>query len=155
MSEQVTIEYPTAIYTLITTSRGGLPAIVVVNEALVAFEHRDIFPWHLTVTLEAREVADKGMPTQDEDTALEEVGVGIEDVVLADRLALFLGRVTNGGERELHYRVNDPDHIDAGLQRLLASPALRSWSYEMVGDEEWSLAEPLLNLVRDARSDRR
>lgn len=60
------VELPRLHYSVIDTERGGKPAVVVVNDAIERFAHRDIFPWHLTIRIEARCVAENGMPTRSE-----------------------------------------------------------------------------------------
>ena len=44
---------PEANYTLFSAQREGLPEVIVVNDALLAFPHNDIFSWYLRVVLEA------------------------------------------------------------------------------------------------------
>lgn len=44
---------PEANYTLFSAQREGLPEVIVVNDALPAFPHNDIFSWYLRVVLEA------------------------------------------------------------------------------------------------------
>src|SRR6187431_1703206 len=107
--ETVTIEYPEPVYTLFDTSRDGLPAVVVVNHALRDFAHHEVFPWHLSVIAAAIELADHGMPTRDECLVLDAVADLIDDAVLETRNAIFLARETWNGQRQLLYRVNDPE----------------------------------------------
>jgi hypothetical protein len=92
-----------------------MPAVVVVNDALVRFEHRDIFPWHLTIAIEATRLAKNGMPTQAEAAILDDLGDKLEEALSACRTEhgstniLFLARITCDGKRELVYRVHDPE----------------------------------------------
>src|ERR1017187_6120001 len=93
-TSQITIEYPEPFYSLFNTSRGDLPSIVVVNAKLSEFAHRDIFPWHLSVIIDARELAERGMPTHDECAILDSVGDEIEAAIVGNRNGLFLARET-------------------------------------------------------------
>ena len=65
-TSRITIEYPEPVYSLFDTSRDDLPAVVVVNAALREFAHRDLFPWHLSVLITPRALAEHGMPTSEE-----------------------------------------------------------------------------------------
>jgi hypothetical protein len=40
--------------------------------------HRDFFPWHLKVTVDAKDLAENGMPTPEESKVLFDVGDRIE-----------------------------------------------------------------------------
>jgi len=148
----MTIEYPEPKYALINTSRGDLPAVVVVNAALRNFPHRDIFPWHLSVLIFADELGDHGMPTPKETRLIDAVGDEIERAILENHNALFLARETHNGRRQLLFRVHDPAPANGALQALLALPAAkREWDFRMEGDESWRLAQPCFSLL-DAAS---
>lgn len=150
----VTIELPAPVYTLLSSSLDGLPAIVVVNEALVPFPYRDVFPWELSVEIFARAIAGNGMPTAAETELLDRVGDAIDAVVLDGRNALFFARITHDATRRLLYRVHDPELADASLRDLASKPEpLREWEYVMVADPTWERAEPLIALVMDARAE--
>jgi hypothetical protein len=45
-----------------------------VNSALQAFDHRAVFPWYLSIVIEAQVLADNGMPTREEDNILYRLG---------------------------------------------------------------------------------
>ncbi len=79
----VTIKIPEPHYTLFNATRSGLPEVIVVNDALLSFPHSDVFAWHLCVTLEAKDLIENGMPSEEESGLLFEIGDEIEEVVLA------------------------------------------------------------------------
>jgi hypothetical protein len=152
--KKVTIAYPEPFYSVFNTSRGALPAVVVVNAALREFAHRDLFPWHLYVTIDARELADRGMPTRDECLVLDAVGDLIETKVLETRNAIFLARETWNGQRELVYRVNDPEVAAQALRALIdRGEQRREWEFRMDADVEWSDAAPYLSLFETATTE--
>jgi hypothetical protein len=141
---EVRIIVPEAHYTLFNASRDGLPEVIVVNDALLAFPHAEIFPWYLKVTIEARELIENGMPSESESQLLFELGDVIEEAILGGRTehdgqnALFLARSTWNGLRELRYQVHNPQITDDALEQLLAGTEWqRPWAYEMKDDEEW------------------
>lgn len=152
--ETVTIEYPEAIYSLFDTSRDGLPAVVVVNAALREFGHRDVFPWYLSVIIDALELANQGMPTRGEYLILDAVGDVIDDTVLKTRNAVFLARETWNGQRQLVYRVNDPEVAAGALQGIIdRGGQKREWEFQMESDLEWAHAAPYLSLFESATTD--
>lgn len=135
-------------YTLINTSKGSDPAVVVVNTALRTFHARGSFPWHLTITIDCKFLGLKGMPTTEEVKALnrleDELSPSIED----KQNAVFLARVTCRGRRELIYRVHDPEKASNLLEGLISAPTqLREWEYQMEQDPGWDLAQKELTLL--------
>ena len=139
---------PPPQYTLIETSRGDDPAIVVVNSALRMFDQRQRFAWHLSVTVTCKNLGQGGMPTSEEGLVLYQLEDLISESLLKGDNAVFLARVTCRGHRELAYRVGDPEIANTALQRLVSAPfALREWEYRLEYDEPWELAKPELQLL--------
>ena len=150
-NSQITIEYPEPLYSIFKTSRGDLPAIVVVNATLREFAHRDIFPWHLSVIIEPQELAERGMLTNEECTVVDAVGDEIEAAITGNRNGLFLARETSKGERELSFRVHDPGIADNSLRQIIARGSQkREWEFLMKEDAGWTLAEPFFSLFLHA-----
>jgi len=146
-------ETPVPFYTLIDTTLGDDPAVVVVNTALRSFAGREAFPWHLRIGIACRGLGDNGMPTPEELEVLMRLERQLESSIEADGNAVFLARVTARGERVLLYRVDDPEQTNDHLQQLLAAPAqLREWEFQMEYDRDWTLAQPELDLpLQDPR----
>ena len=142
---------------IVDADRAGLPAVLVLNEALLSFAHFALFPWHLRVVLEAADLAEHGMPTSDESRLLFSIGDHIEAAVVGcqtetgGKNALFLARVTWNAERELHFQVHNPEIANQLLQRIVESEHWeRHWRYEMRFDEDWSAAAPFFQLLASA-----
>lgn len=139
---------PKPHYSLINTSKGQDPAVVVVNTALRAFKDRETFPWHLYLTVECKFLAQNGMPTKEELIVIERFEDKVTQALENNGNAIFLARVTCRGERELIYRVHDPDVADSFLQALVEEPSHeREWQYRMEHDSGWALAQPELALL--------
>lgn len=135
-------------YTLINTSRGSDPAVVVVNSALRTFDARESFPWHLTITIDCKFLGSKGMPTAEEVSTLNRLEDELSPSIEGEQNAMFLARVTCRGKRELIYRVHDPEKVNTLLQGLISAPAqLREWEYRMEQDLDWDLARNELKLL--------
>lgn len=135
-------------YTLIETSRGDDLAIVVVNSALRRFNQQQRFPWHLNVTIDCKNLGKNGMPTSDENAVLYQIEDELSGLLLKGENAVFLARVTCQGQRELSYRISDPEIANQTLQQVVSnSSPLREWDYRMEHDEDWELARPELHLL--------
>lgn len=142
------MKIPPPIYTLIDTERDGMPAVVMVNQALLGFEHPGDFSWHLVISLTPRAFAANGMPTSAEAHALAEQEVRIEDVLLGTN-AMFLARQTWNQSRVSFYRVADPAVANHVLTTLIEAPAQsHEWEYTMLDDPDWKRAEVFLDLLR-------
>lgn len=143
---------PNPHYTLINTSRGDDPAVVVVNSALRDFHGRDAYPWHLLLTIDCKFVGTNGMPTSAEIGVLNALEDKISFALLGRENAVFLARVTCHGQRELAYRVRNPETAQNELQRLIGTEQVREWEYRMEHDPSWGLGKAELDLVgRDPR----
>lgn len=156
MSEDsVRLVLPDPQYALFNTSREDLPAVVVVNDALVDFEATEIFPWHLTIWIEAQEIAEKGMPTRGESDVLLDFAENLEAALVEGTVAggapnvLFLARSTWNKICELNYYLHDPQVAHETLQILVNGPKMpRPWEYRMEQDPTWSSAAPFFKLVQ-------
>jgi hypothetical protein len=155
---EITVNLPEPHYTLFNSKRSGLPEVIVVNDALLAFQHTVIFPWHLCITMEAEELIENGMPSEKESKLLFDLGDEIESVVLKGRTeqgaenAVFLARSTWNEARELMFQVHDPEVAHAELQTLLHGRKWqRQWNYRMDNDPEWEKASFVFQLFPQAR----
>jgi hypothetical protein len=158
VTEQRSIQIPAEHFTLFDGKRDGKVEIIVVNDALLAFPHIDLFPWHLSITLEARDLVDNGMPSPEESELLFAIGDEIERTVAEGRTghgaqnAIFLARSTWDGWRELVFVVHDPEVAHASLQKLLESRDWdRPWEYRMAADSEWEKAAFIFQLFPQAK----
>ncbi len=73
---------------------------------------------------------------------VKEVGEEISLALCVDGNALFLARNTWNGERQLLFRVRDPETANVTLQRLTTGgDEKRHLEYRMWSDPEWSEAQ--------------
>ena len=154
------LSIPEPHYTLFNAVRDGLPEVIVVNDALLSFPHNDIFPWHLRLSIDAKELAENGMPTPDESAILFEVGDELESIVDAGltangaRNSLFLARSTWNAYREIYFMVHDPEITHQALQALLVSRQwARPWEYSMSEDRAWEKAGYIFQLFARNRPE--
>lgn len=142
---------PAPLYTLINTSKGNDPAVVVVNSALENFSDKQVFPWHLKISIDCKLVGNNGMPTAEEGECLQQLEREIESTIQSDENAIFLARVTCRSQRTLLFRVRNPEVANTLLQSLTSSPRqIREWDYVMERDSEWRLAQPELGLLKSS-----
>ena len=156
-AHELRIVIPEDHYTLFDSTRADLPEIIEVNDALLLFAHLDVFPWHLKIVLEAEDLIENGMPSEEDGKLLFSIGDEIEEAVLSARTvnggqnALYLARSTWNGTRELMYQVHDPEITHPVLQRLLAGRKWgRRWNYTMKFDLVWSEASYVFQLFPQA-----
>lgn len=140
---------PAPYFSLVETSKGDDPAIVVVNGALREFACKYSYAWHLRITVECRDLGERGMPSPEEVAVLEKLESRVSESLGKDENAIFLARITCRGERDLIFRVRDPDVADSFLQMLVnEQPPLRELNYFMEQDPKWDLAQPELDLLQ-------
>lgn len=140
------VEIPDEILAVVEWEREGLPAIGVVNQALVGFEPKVVFAWHLSVIVDCVDLAERGMPTSEEVAVLDRIGDEFDENIKADGNALFLARVTWNGTRQFLYRVYDPEVANAYLVAVAEGRAMRrEFEFRMEHDEAWEYAAPYLS----------
>lgn len=144
---------PKPYYTLINTSRGNDPAVVVVNSSLREFQHRASYAWHLNITIDCKHTAAFGMPTAEESEILIELEEAITKSLKPSVNAQFLARTTCRGVRTLIFRIRAPQMASDALQILCSEERpLREWAYIIELDPDWSLAQPELSLIEKSRN---
>lgn len=146
----MTTDLPAPRYALFQTSLGSDPAIVVVNSAARSLEHRERFPWHLSIVIDCQELGERGMPTVEENRLLYQLEDTIAETLLLKDNAVFLARQTCRGQRELSYRIKAPEEANRWLALLVSRTNPRHWQYRMEHDEEWGLATRFMSLFEQA-----
>lgn len=148
---QYQVLIPDEHYVLAEFERDQLPAIATVNSALVDFEPKTVFDWHLSIIIDYAHLADQGMPTREENEVVNAFEDQLAALIKADKTkpnALFLARITWNKTRQLLWRVNSPKDADRVLKQLIESKqSPRAFDYHMVHDEKWELARPSLSLL--------
>jgi len=149
----MSIEVPAPYYTLIETTKGSDPAIVVVNSALRTFAARKNYSWHLKITIDCKTLGANGMPTTEESEVLVQLEEEITRLLAINENSIFLARITCRGSRDLKYRIRNPRPANDALEELSSiTPPTREWEYRIEQDIDWNLANPELSLIeRDLR----
>ena len=147
-AQEYRVAIPEEVHTIVQFKQDDLPGVAVVNSALVEFEPKIVFGWHFSVLVDAKDLGENGMPTPEEQQVLYDFEDKIDPVVKAQGNALFLARVTHNGQRQLIYRVHNPEPLNKYLQGLIKSKDhQREFDYRIEPDESWELARWFLNAV--------
>ncbi|MEQ1618472.1 MAG: DUF695 domain-containing protein [Terricaulis sp.] len=140
-------------WTLFNVQRRGLPEVLLVNDAMRGFAPREIFPWHLSTIIAVVGLAERGMPDPEEQETLNLIGNEIEDALAVASTefgapnVLYFARSTWNGQRELMFRVHDPEIANGVLHAKIASKKWeRDWDFRIEADSEWTLTAPLTTI---------
>lgn len=138
-------------FTLIESSIGNDPAIVVIDAAINVMGEYSGYTWNVRVWIQCEEVRPNGLPTPGELPNVERVEDQISRALEADGHTVFFARMTARGERVLMYRSQNAELANAALQRVIAEGSqAREWSYQIDADPEFELIEPELSLLDSA-----
>ena len=128
----------------------GLPHVWVVNQALDRFPGKAEYAWHLSIIIDMAEQAQLGLPTKAEQQVLGQLADDMRTHLQARDNALFVLSGTWNGERQLVFRVRDPDRAQVYLKSLVDAVApVRQLEYLMEQDTTWALAEKYFERGRD------
>ena len=147
------IEYPTAVYSLIDTEREKLPAVLVINSALGDYQHKEQFPWHLSITIKFEQLAENGMPTREEDNSAILLEDAIEKELIKNQNAIFFSRETWNGRKKIIYRIQNPKIADRILKSLTQKNNILEWEYKIEKDLEWRFTEIYFDILNRANEN--
>jgi hypothetical protein len=144
--EQYRVAIPEERYSLVQFRHEDLPGVGVINQALVSFEPKAAFRWHLSLILRLEELIQNGMPSRAESSIVDAYGDSLDAIFKGDvpekPNALFLARLTWNKTRRLVYRVFDPVPINEHLSEVIASKSHpRQFDFRIEPDPEWKLAQ--------------
>lgn len=149
--DEVRIVLPEESYTLIEYKQDDLPCVAAVNSAIVEFEHRDIFTWHLSVIIDfdESEIVENGMPSEYEGSTVDPFCDKLDEEIKAGGNALFLVRETWNKTRRLVWMVYDPEIANEHLQYIIEHQRHpRPFDYRMEQDPEWKQPEWYFGAIR-------
>ncbi len=140
--QEYRVVIPEEAFIIVDFKQHSLPGVATINSALVEFEPKVVFGWHLSIMIAAQDLDDQQLPTPDEQQTLDVFEGELAPIMKANGNALFLGRVTNDGWRELIYRIYDPEPVNEYLQGLIASKKhRRPFDFRIDPDEGWEKAQ--------------
>ena len=115
----------------------GLPAVMIVNDALKNHSLKGEFPWHLWIEIEIENAGEVGLPDGAEAEVLNELEDEIHGRLKEACDVLFVGRMTWNSRRELFFYLDDPEAAHQTLQAIIAGEPVREFEYEMREDSGW------------------
>jgi hypothetical protein len=146
---EVRIVLPEESYTLMDWKEDGLPCVAMLNSALIDFEHKKIFSWHLSVIIDFEDLIDNGMPSEEEREIVDPFCDKLDEEIKAGGNALFLIRETWNKTRRLVWRVYDPEIANQHLQYIIEHHKHpRPFDYRMEQDVSWEQADRYFNLLK-------
>lgn len=125
-------------YHVLKGAKDSKPFILSFLDALVDKQPLDIDvaqPWVLRIVIQYEDRQANGLPSPSEDALLTRMEDEFDNVLKAYGAALFLGRLSWDGVRELFYVVDAPQKINSALELLTRQdrPA-RSFGYDLSVD---------------------
>jgi hypothetical protein len=103
------------------------------------------FRLHLSIIIAMGKVLEIGIPTKDEQQVLGKLGEELSTNLKANGNGLFVASGTWNGERQLLYRIRDPEVANRYLTDVVANPSpVRPIEYRMEKDEAWVFADKYL-----------
>jgi len=126
----------------------NLPGFATINSALKNFESKKEFPWQLSIVVECVELVENRLPSSAEQEALYQFEDKIDPLVRSRGDALFLARTTYDGQRELIWRIRNPEAVNSALQDVIRQKDhTREFDYRIDEDPNWDKASWYLNSV--------
>jgi hypothetical protein len=137
---------PDEYYELLDFTTKDLPGVAVINSALREFNAKEVFGWHLSLTLDLVEFVENGMPSKNEQEIIDKYGDLLDDHIKGPDKnkpnGLFLARITWNKTRELVWRVHDPEIADKYLKQVITeNSSPRQFDYTIQSDDDWKLTE--------------
>ncbi|MFV2056200.1 MAG: DUF695 domain-containing protein [Thiohalomonadales bacterium] len=119
-----------------------LPGIASVNVALTDFEPMVVFGWHLSLLIQYQDHVKNELPSRAEQDILYEFEDYLQPLIKDKGNGLFLARVTQGGNRELIWRIHKPEIANEVLRSIMnTKKSLRPIDYRIDPDKNWDKAK--------------
>lgn len=121
--------------------------IMIVNEALKNFEHKRDFPWLLLITIDIEDAVEPyKLPTDTEAEILNSMEDNFTFIIGNVVKYQYVGRITDNGERQLYYYVEDPKQIHMTLNDHIEGGAyIREFQYDISQDPNWEKVSQFFN----------
>ena len=143
--KQVSVAIPEEKFTVFECSYEGKPAVVVVNSSLRDFKNKDLFSWTCSLSIEFKDLANKGMPTSEESDLVYNWFNHLDLAIKGDSEhpnALFLARETCDGFLNVYWQVYDPEPVHQYLQSIIQGGKYpREMEYKIEQDVKWKKVE--------------
>lgn len=147
--KETVVQIPERQYAVAEYTIDGHLAIGVINTALQDFKFKEIFSWYLSIIIEYKEIANNGMPTNDEFEKVSKFVEFLDEHLTGNTAkpnALFVARESYNGLCHLVFYVYDPEVANTFLQKEINIKRFdREFEFLMERDVEWKHSEWYLN----------
>ncbi|MBR4712985.1 MAG: DUF695 domain-containing protein [Paludibacteraceae bacterium] len=141
----VSVEIPEEKFSVVECMYEDKPSIVVVNSSLRGFKNKDVFSWTCSLSIEFKDLANKGMPTSKESNLVFDWFVQLDSAIKGDPKhpnALFLARETCDGFMNAYWQVHNPEPVNQYLQTIIQGEKYpREMEYKIEQDIQWKKVE--------------
>ena len=144
---------PEEHFTLVKGTEDNQLITIVINDGLVDFEPKVVFPWHLSILFLFPE-SETGRPTDEQWNLLNEyedlLAKGLKDSDEKPN-ALFLAARTGNSMKFLKFQVHNPEVANDFLQSVCAkNDTPFPLDYKMEHDPDWTEGNGFLQLVKES-----
>ncbi|NRA41588.1 MAG: DUF695 domain-containing protein [Pseudomonadales bacterium] len=141
-TETVSVVLPQEKLSFIEFSQDDKPGVMMVNAAVKDFEHKTPFAWHLSVLILCQQTVKDNMPSQAEQQLLVEFEERLDKQLRAEGNALYLASITQDGQREVIWRVYNPEKANDFLHHIIDSEDHpRPFEFTLEQDITWAKAK--------------
>ena len=149
MTQASPLTLPVEQTELMELQGSGMSALCLVNKSMLQFEHKALFDWHCSLTLDLADCGDNGMPSAQERDQLNAFFTKIDGLIKANNNAVWLARVTWNKTQELIWRVHNPQLANDIIQAIISKEDHPlPFDYRIEPDTDWSAAAWLLDPLR-------
>ncbi len=142
------ITLPKEDYAIIEFSQNNQVGMATINSALKNFDHKAIFPWHLSLIIVCTDINEEKMPIKSEHEVLRKFEEPLGNALQSNGNAVFLASVTKNGYRELIWRVHQPELANDYLLGIINHESHpRPFDFTLEQDDGWYKAEWHFNML--------
>lgn len=133
---------PEELFNLREAKREDYYSVMIVNEALKNYEHKNLFPWLLFIEIYIKEKTEQyELPTDEEAVILNIMEDKFTDLIKSCIPYQYIGRVTNSGTRKVYYYLQDPEKVHERMTALIEEGTYeRAFEYSISNDPDWEKA---------------
>lgn len=142
------ITLPKEDYAIIEYSQNNQVGMATINSALKNFEHKAVFPWHLSLIILCNEVNAEKIPAKAENEVLLEFEERLGEALQSNGNAVFFASITKNGYRELIWRVHQPEIANDYLLDIIhREDHPRPFDFTLEEDKGWYKTEWHFNML--------
>lgn len=150
------VHIPEESYIGVEISDNGLPMTGIFNENILSLEPKSIFGWFLSLVMVFDKKSNWDLPNNEDVIRMQDFCEVLDKNLKKSPRhpnAVFLGRITGGGQTQIMWYVNNPELANEYLQKLIASNKYPfDFNFQMFQDKEWEEAHYWLESIKQEES---